>query len=72
MQDLFDKIVLVYCDDEIRKTRLMKRNNLTTEQAIARINSQKSQDEKINLVDYVIKNESTVENLRKEVINLFY
>lgn len=72
MQDLFDKIVLVYCDDEIRKSRLMKRNNLTTEQAIARINSQKSQDEKINLVDYVIKNESTVENLRKEVIKLFY
>lgn len=69
MQDLFDKIVLVYCDDEIRKTRLMKRNNLTTEQAIARINSQKSQDEKINLVDYVIKNETTIEVLREQVKN---
>ena len=66
-----DKIVLVYCDDEIRKTRLMKRNNLTTEQAIARINSQKSQDEKINLVDYVIKNESTIEDLKIQVQKLF-
>ena len=71
MQDLFDKIVLVYCDDEIRKSRLMKRNNFTTEQAITRINSQKSQDEKINLVDYVIKNESTIEVLRGQVKNLF-
>ena len=59
----------VFCDDEIRKTRLMKRNNLTTEQAIARINSQKSQDEKINLVDYVIKNESTIEVLKEQVKN---
>ncbi len=71
MQSLFDKIILVYCGDEIRKTRLMKRNNLTPEQAIARINSQKSQDEKINLVDYVIKNESTIEDLKIQVLKLF-
>lgn len=71
MQNLFDKSVLIYCDDFIRLKRLMKRNNLTTEQAIARINSQKSQDEKINLVDYVIKNESTIEDLKIQVQKLF-
>lgn len=72
MQNLFDKSVLIYCDDFIRLKRLMKRNNLTSEQAQSRLDSQMSQDEKTHLVDYVIKNESTVENLRKEVIKLFY
>lgn len=71
MQNLFDKSVLIYCDDFIRLKRLMKRNNLTSEQAQSRLDSQMSQDKKTHLVDYVIKNESTIEDLKIQVQKLF-
>ena len=44
----------------------MQRNNLSKEDALLRINAQKPQDEKIKLADFVIKNNSTLENLEKE------
>lgn len=71
MQNLFDKSVLIYCDDTIRLKRLMKRNNLTKEQAQSRLDSQMSQDKKTHLVDYVIKNESTIEDLIEQVKTYF-
>ena len=49
----------------------MKRNNLTSEQAQSRLDSQMSQDKKTHLVDYVIKNESTIEDLKIQVQKLF-
>lgn len=48
MEDLFDKVLFVYTNDDIRLQRLMKRNNYTKEYAIVRMNSQISQDEKLN------------------------
>lgn len=60
---LFDKIIMVYTDDEIRLKRLMKRNNFTEEEAKARMNSQISQDEKVDLCDLVIYNNGTIEEL---------
>ena len=63
MVDLFDKIVFVYCDDEIRLKRLIARNNYTEEYAKTRMDSQQSQDEKIKKSDYVIYNNSTIEAL---------
>ena len=71
MQDLFDKIIFIYCDDEIRLKRLMKRNNLSIEDAKQRMSSQESQNEKIKKCDYVIKNESTIDNLKIEIDKLF-
>jgi len=62
MENLFDKIIMVYADDEIRFKRLMKRNNLTADEAQARINSQISQDDKVDLCDYVIKNNGRLKN----------
>lgn len=70
IQNLFDKIVLIYTDDEIRLERLLKRSNYTLDHAKARINSQISQDEKISLSDYVIKNNGTIDELKTEINNL--
>ena len=71
MQNLFDKIIFVYCNDDIRLKRLMKRNNLTEEEAKQRINSQIPQDKKIKKCDYVIKNEATIDNLRSQIEKIF-
>ena len=64
---LFDKILFVSCSKKIRLKRLMKRNDLSEEEAMARINSQINEDEKITRSDYVIKNEDDIENLKTQV-----
>lgn len=73
-QDIFDKIILVYANDDIRLERLMKRNNLPLEYAKQRLEIQISQEEKTSLADYVIYNNSTLDDFNQEiekVLNLF-
>lgn len=65
---MFDKILFVAADDNLRLERLMKRNNFTEEQAKLRMNAQMPQDEKIKKSDYVIYNNSTIEDLEAEVL----
>ena len=67
---LFDRIIFVACDDDIRLERLMKRNNFTKEEAVLRMNAQSPQDEKITKSDYVIYNDSGIENLQRQVLIL--
>lgn len=70
MENIFDKILFIYTNDEIRLQRLMKRNNYTREYALCRMNAQICQDEKIKKADWVIYNNSTVEDLKQNVIKL--
>lgn len=60
-EHLFDKIILIYAENNNRLSRLMKRNNLSEEDAMKRINSQMSQDEKVKLAHYVINCNSLFE-----------
>jgi len=71
MQDLFDKVIFVYADDDIRLERLVKRNNYTIEHAKDRMNSQQSQESKIELSDYVIYNNGSIDDLHDEVKKVF-
>lgn len=63
----FDKIILIYTDDNIRIKRLMERNHLPLEYAQNRLKIQISQDKKVSLVDYVIYNNSSLKDLRIEL-----
>ena len=63
---MFDKIIFVAADENLRLDRLMKRNNLTKEEALLRINAQIPQEEKIKKSDFVIDNNSDLENLEKQ------
>lgn len=65
---MFDKILFIECDNDIRLERLMKRNNFTKEQALKRMNSQLPQDEKIIKSDFVIHNNTSREELEKQVL----
>lgn len=67
LKDAFDKIILVYADDNIRLERLIKRNDLTMSQAKNRLAIQMNQDEKLNLTDYVIYNNKNFNDLLKNV-----
>lgn len=63
-QHLFDKIILVASDENLRLARLIKRNEYTFDQAKARIRSQMPQDEKIELSDFVIYNNTSLANVQ--------
>ncbi len=69
-ENLFDKIILIYADDEIRLKRLMQRSDLTSEQAQSRLDIQMNQDEKKALSDFIIYNNGSFESLNEDVINL--
>ncbi len=62
----FNKIIFISSDKNLRLERLIKRNNLSEEKALARINSQMSEEEKIKKSDYIILNNSDLINLEKQ------
>lgn len=70
MQELFDRIVLIYCEDKIRLERLLQRNNYSVEYAKTRLNAQIPQDKKKELCDYTINNSGTLDDLSLNVRNL--
>lgn len=67
---LFDKIIFVAADENIRLERLMKRNNFTKEEALLRMNAQLPQEDKIKKSDFVIYNNSTLEKLQESTLVL--
>ena len=50
----FDKLIVVHCRPEVQIERLMLRDKLSRDEALRRINSQMSQDEKQKFADYLI------------------
>jgi dephospho-CoA kinase len=67
MQDRFDLILLVYAPPEVQILRVMKRNNLSREEALSRLKSQMPIDEKLQFADLVIRNDGTMRDLEKRV-----
>lgn len=69
---LFNKIIYVTADRALRLERLIKRNNLTIEEAEIRINAQVDTN-KIEKSDYIIENNTDLADLQnkvKEVLEL--
>jgi dephospho-CoA kinase len=67
MQDRFDLILLVYAQPDVQILRVMKRNNLSRKEAIARLKSQMPIDEKLKFAHLVIRNDGTMRELEKRV-----
>lgn len=66
-EDLFDKIIFISADKNIRLKRLMQRNNYPEEEALLRINSQLPENEKIKKSSFIVENNSTIEELNKQI-----
>ncbi|EAD5335610.1 dephospho-CoA kinase [Listeria monocytogenes] len=67
LESLVDQIIVVWTTPETELKRLMERNNLTKEEALARINSQIGIDEKAKKADFVINNNESLEKTQKQV-----
>ena len=65
----FDFSILVTAPKETRIQRVLKRDNTSREQIEARMNNQWSDEKKINLADFIIKNEE-IEDSKRQVVHL--
>ncbi len=63
----YNKIIVVYVPEELQIQRLMKRDNLSKEEAIKRIKSQMPIDEKIKFADFIIDNSNSLIETEKQV-----
>jgi dephospho-CoA kinase len=67
LENLVSEVWVVSCSAAQQQERLIQRNNLTSEQALARINSQLAIAEKIARADVVLDNSSTLESLLQQI-----
>jgi dephospho-CoA kinase len=67
IQYKFHKVLVVYVPREIQIARLMKRDAITREAAESILKAQLPIDEKLGYADFVIHNEGTLEETRRQV-----
>ncbi|MEH7391669.1 dephospho-CoA kinase [Bacillus sp. JJ1474] len=67
---MVDKTILVFVDEDVQLERLMNRNHLTKEEAMARINSQMPLKDKVQLADEVINNNGTIAETEQQLIEI--
>lgn len=65
--DLVEKVVVIYVDEDVQLERLMTRNSLSKEEALKRIESQMSPQEKASLGDFVIDNSYRKEDTFQQI-----
>ena len=65
--DLVEKVAVVYVDEAVQLERLMTRNFLSKEEALKRIESQMSPQEKASLGDFVINNSYRKEDTFQQI-----
>jgi dephospho-CoA kinase len=71
MQDLFDKVIVVYLPPDIQLKRLAARDNISLETAGAIIGSQLSPDKKKQYADHVIDNRYDRAHTRDQVTRVW-
>jgi dephospho-CoA kinase len=71
MQYMFHKVPVVYVPQEKQVERLMKRDGITEKEAEDILNAQLPIDEKLGYADFVIYNDGTIEETRKQVDDLW-
>jgi len=67
---IVDKVVVVYASEENQRKRLQERG-FATEEAMKRISSQMPLDEKVKFADFVIQNDGSLEETRRQVERVY-
>jgi len=60
--DLFDKVVVVFCDKNIQIKRLMERDNIRKKDAVIKMKSQIQSEEKLKYADYIIETAGSIQD----------
>lgn len=67
----FDKLVVTHCRPELQLERLMRRNDLSREEAERRIRSQMPQDEKLRYADFAIDTSGSFDETRAQTQKVY-
>ncbi|MBO0798151.1 MAG: dephospho-CoA kinase [Blastocatellia bacterium] len=67
----YDKVIVVHCRPDLQLQRLMARNNLTREDAAARISAQMPSSEKLKYADFAVDTSNGFEDTRAQVESLY-
>jgi dephospho-CoA kinase len=70
MHDEMDYVILVYADNSVQIQRVMNRDKLTKVEAVSRINSQMSMEEKKEHANIIIDNNADLIDTQKQVYDL--
>ncbi len=65
LESQFDAVIVVHADLEVRLSRLEERG-LTRTEALARIDAQSSDEERLAVGTYIIENSGTIDDLRAQ------
>ena len=65
------EVIVVYAPEHIQIKRLMKRDNISEADAVARVRSQMPIEEKKNRATIVIDNSGTMQDTRKRTLEIF-
>lgn len=71
LQNMFEKIIVVYASEEQQLQRLIERDGFSREDATKRLEAQMPIEEKLKHADYVVHNTTSLENARIEVENIY-
>jgi dephospho-CoA kinase len=71
MHDDLSEIIVVYTPQDIQIQRLMQRDRISEADALARVQSQMSIEEKKQQATLVIDNSGTIENTRRLTLDIF-
>ena len=71
LQYMFHKTLLVYVPQETQIRRLMERDGISEEEAVNRIKAQVPIEEKVGYADYVIHNDQSLEETRRQAQDLW-
>ena len=62
LTDFFDKVIVVYCNQDIQLKRLMERNEINQKEAFQKLESQMKPEEKLKYADYIIDTSGTLQD----------
>jgi len=71
IQNIFDKIIVVYSDETAQMKRLQERDGLSDSEARKRIASQMPLKEKSTYADFVVHNDKGLEDTRRQVEEVY-
>ncbi|MBO7154197.1 MAG: dephospho-CoA kinase [Lentisphaeria bacterium] len=69
-QDKFDAVIAIWTPDDLRHERLKKMRNMDDEYIRKRESQQLSPEKKIELADFCVVNDSTLEEVEKQVTEI--
>jgi dephospho-CoA kinase len=67
LQSMFDKVLVVYVPQEQQIERLTRRDSISKEEAAHMLRAQLPIDEKLQYADFVVRNEGSMEETRRQV-----